>query len=167
MSRKLKIAVIAACPFPYPRGTPIRILRMAEGLAAHGHEVHVITYHLGQAMDDLPFAIHRIPNIPTYQKFSPGPTYQKIVMLDTLLAIKILNVVRNKRSISFMRIIMKDYLPAYRSRVSLEHRLFSMCILYFHLNSRIIQWHCPARFCIGLDIPLTAGSRNAQITSFL
>jgi len=95
MSRKLKIAVIAACPFPYPRGTPIRILRMAEGLTARGHEVHVITYHLGQTIDDLPFTIHRIPNIPTYHKFSPGPTYQKVLMLDTLLAIKILNVIRN------------------------------------------------------------------------
>lgn len=97
MSRKLKIAVIAACPFPYPRGTPIRILRMAEGLAAHGHEVHVITYHLGQTIEALPFTIHRIPNIPTYHKFSPGPTYQKIVMLDTILAFKIMRVIwKNK-----------------------------------------------------------------------
>lgn len=94
MSRKYKIAVVAACPFPYPRGTPIRILRMSEALAARGHDVHVFTYHLGQNVEDLPFAIHRIPNIPTYHKLSPGPTYQKIALLDLLLAVKIWNGIR-------------------------------------------------------------------------
>jgi glycosyltransferase involved in cell wall biosynthesis len=93
MSKKYKVAVVAACPFPYPRGTPIRILRMAEGLAARGHEVHVITYHLGQNIEDLPFQIHRISNIPTYHKLSPGPTYQKIAVLDTLLSIKLFEVI--------------------------------------------------------------------------
>lgn len=97
MTRKYKIAVIAACPFPYPRGTPIRILRMSEALAARGHDVHVITYHLGQNVEDLPFKIHRIPNIPTYHKLSPGPTYQKIAVLDPLLAVKILSVVLKER----------------------------------------------------------------------
>jgi glycosyltransferase involved in cell wall biosynthesis len=95
MNRKYKIAVVAACPFPYPRGTPIRILRMSEGLAARGHDVHVITYHLGQDMEDLPFQIHRIPNVPTYHKFSPGPTYQKVAVLDALLCIKLFKVIHN------------------------------------------------------------------------
>jgi glycosyltransferase involved in cell wall biosynthesis len=89
---RLRIAVIAACPFPYARGTPIRILRMAEGLAERGHQVEVITYHLGQQLDDLPFRIHRIPRVPTYRKLSPGPSYQKLAVLDALLAVKILSV---------------------------------------------------------------------------
>lgn len=97
MNAKYKVAVIAACPFPYPRGTPIRILRMAEGLAARGHEVHVFTYHLEQHIEDLPFTIHRIFNIPTYKKFSPGPTYQKISVLDPLLAIKIARTLRHEK----------------------------------------------------------------------
>ena len=92
-----RIAIIAACPFPYPRGTPIRILRMAEGLAAQGHTVHVVTYHLGQQVEELPFRIHRIPNIPTYKKLSPGPTYQKLWLLDTLLASKVNAVVRKEK----------------------------------------------------------------------
>jgi len=97
MSPKYKVAVIAACPFPYPRGTPIRILRMSEGLAARGHEVHIFTYHLGQQVEDLPFTIHRIPNIPTYHKLSPGPTYQKISLLDPLLTIKILRTLQYEK----------------------------------------------------------------------
>lgn len=94
MSRKLKVAVVAACPFPYARGTPIRILRMSEALAARGHEVHVVTYHLGQKFDSLPFQVHRIANVPTYQKVSPGPTYQKIAILDILLAKKLFDLAR-------------------------------------------------------------------------
>lgn len=93
---KYRIAVVAACPFPYPRGTPIRILRMSEGLAASGHEVHVVTYHLGQRFLDLPVFVHRISNIFTYRKTSPGPTYQKIFFVDVLLTLKLYQVVKSQ-----------------------------------------------------------------------
>lgn len=97
MPSQYKVAVVAACPFPYPRGTPIRIQRMSESLAARGHEVHVVTYHLGERLTDLPFAVHRIPDIPTYRKTSPGPSYQKIFLVDLLLAIKLYSVVKNQK----------------------------------------------------------------------
>jgi glycosyltransferase involved in cell wall biosynthesis len=97
MSSSYKIAVVAACPFPYPRGTPIRILRMSEGLAALGHEVHVVTYPIGQDDEELPFAIHRIRNVPTYHKLSPGPSYQKLFLLDILLSRKLLSVVKAQK----------------------------------------------------------------------
>lgn len=92
-----KIAVVAACPFPYSRGTPIRIYRMAEALASRGHEVHVVTYHLGQNIQELPFTIHRIPPIRTYRKTSPGPSYQKLFLVDPLLSLKLYQVVRKYR----------------------------------------------------------------------
>ena len=85
MSRPLKIAMVAACPFPFPRGTPIRIFGMATALARGGHEVHVVTYHLGDDVKNLPFHIHRIPRVPTYHKTSPGPAYRKLLLLDPLL----------------------------------------------------------------------------------
>ena len=46
--RSFTVAVVAACPFPAPRGTPIRILRLSEALAARGHRVHVVAYDAGQ-----------------------------------------------------------------------------------------------------------------------
>jgi glycosyltransferase involved in cell wall biosynthesis len=70
---------------------------MSESLAARGHEVHVVTYHLGERLTGLPFSIHRIPNVPTYRKTSPGPAYQKVFVLDPLLAIKLLWVVRSQK----------------------------------------------------------------------
>jgi len=89
MRSHFKIAMVAACPFPYSRGTPIRIFRMAEALSQSGHEVHVVTYHLGSEVNETPFKIHRIKDVKTYRKYSPGPTYQKLMVLDSLLAIKL------------------------------------------------------------------------------
>jgi glycosyltransferase involved in cell wall biosynthesis len=81
----LRVAMVAPCPLPWPRGTPIRIVRTAEALAARGHDVHVVTYHLGQQTGPLPFHLHRIPRIPTYRRTAPGPTLQKLLVADTLL----------------------------------------------------------------------------------
>src|SRR5690606_22032159 len=75
---RLRIAMIAACPFPYPRGTPIRIFRMAEALGLRGHAVHVVTYHIGQSIGDAPIYVHRIPRVPGYRRAAPGPTYAKL-----------------------------------------------------------------------------------------
>ena len=85
MAAPLKIAIVAACPFPLPRGTPIRILRIAEALAARGHEVHVATYHLGAGPVAPAVRIHRIADIPSYRRLSPGPTYRKLLVVDRSL----------------------------------------------------------------------------------
>jgi glycosyltransferase involved in cell wall biosynthesis len=89
--------MLAACPFPAPRGTPVRILRIAEEIARRGHDVDVITYHLGSDPASADYGIHRIPNVRTYQKESPGPSYQKLLVLDPLLALKLVQLARRKR----------------------------------------------------------------------
>jgi glycosyltransferase involved in cell wall biosynthesis len=66
---------------------------MAESLVARGHHVEVITYHLGQHLVELPFKVHRIPAVPTYHRMTPGPSYQKVLLLDPLLTLKVLSVV--------------------------------------------------------------------------
>ena len=96
MSQRFKIAMVAACPFPYPRGTPVRIFQMAQALAHRGHEVHVVTYHLGEELQRTPFYLHRIKDVKTYRKYSPGPTYQKLLVLDTLLCIKLYQVLKSR-----------------------------------------------------------------------
>ena len=78
--------MIAACPFPWPRGTPIRIHRIAEAVARRGHAVHVVTYHLGEDLADPPFVVHRIRDVPAYRRTAPGPTVRKLFQLDPMLA---------------------------------------------------------------------------------
>jgi glycosyltransferase involved in cell wall biosynthesis len=85
-SGPLRVAVVAACPFPLPRGTPIRILRLAEAIAARGHEVHIATYHLGSGAVSPGLTLHRIANIPSYRKLGPGPTPRKLLQVDPALA---------------------------------------------------------------------------------
>ena len=77
--------MIAACPFPWPRGTPVRVQRIAEAVAQRGHAVHVATYHLGEALADAPYAVHRIRDVPGYRRTEPGPTLGKFLRLDPML----------------------------------------------------------------------------------
>ena len=89
--------MVAACPYPARRGTPIRIHRLAEGMAARGHRVHVVTYHYGTGASGSTLSVHRIPRIRSYQNLSPGPTYMKLALLDPLLAVKLWQVLRRHR----------------------------------------------------------------------
>lgn len=93
----MKIAVVAACPLPLARGTPIRILRLAEALAARGHEIHVATYHLGSGPVGQGVQLHRIDDIPTYRKMSPGPTYGKLLRVDPRLTRLLRRLLRESR----------------------------------------------------------------------
>ncbi|HYZ26138.1 MAG TPA: glycosyltransferase family 4 protein, partial [Geminicoccaceae bacterium] len=89
--------MIAACPFPLGRGTPIRIQREAEALAARGHEVHVVTYFLGTAEPVAGVTVHRTPRLPRYRTMSPGPTYQKLLALDPMLVGTTIQLLRARR----------------------------------------------------------------------
>jgi glycosyltransferase involved in cell wall biosynthesis len=88
--------MIAACPFPAARGTPIRIQRIADELSSRGHDINVFTYHLGSSGTGT-YRIHRIPRVPTYTREAPGPSYQKLFLLDPLLAIKLVRSLRASR----------------------------------------------------------------------
>lgn len=92
--RGLSIAVVAACPMPQPRGTPVRILRLSEALASRGHDVHLVTYHLGDGELPATLHVHRAARVPTYRKRTPGPSLQKLVVVDPLLTVKLSRVIR-------------------------------------------------------------------------
>jgi glycosyltransferase involved in cell wall biosynthesis len=96
MGDRLRILMIAACPFPAGRGTPVRILRMAEGLAGRGHLVDVVTYHLGTGSVGPGVAVHRIPDVVRYRRYEPGPTWQKLLVLDPLVTAKVAALLRSQ-----------------------------------------------------------------------
>jgi glycosyltransferase involved in cell wall biosynthesis len=89
MLTRIHVAVVAACPFPYERGTPIRIRRLAEGLARRGHDVDVITYHLGDSTPLAGIRTHRIAPVRGYTKTGPGPNLRKILVLDRRLVMRL------------------------------------------------------------------------------
>jgi glycosyltransferase involved in cell wall biosynthesis len=74
---KLKIGMLAACPFPANHGTPGSIREMSEAIVAEGHEVHVVTYHIGE---DIPLngpVLHRIPRLTNETGVVVGPTVRR------------------------------------------------------------------------------------------
>ena len=55
-------------------------------MADRGHEVHVATYHLGSGPVAANVRVHRIGDVPSYRKLSPGPTPRKLLRVDPALA---------------------------------------------------------------------------------
>lgn len=94
--RKLRVCVLAACPFPANHGTPGSIREMSEALAELGHDVHIVTYPMG---DDIPLAgalLHRIPRVTREKKIVVGPTIRRPVY-DFLMIFKALQIIRRHR----------------------------------------------------------------------
>ena len=93
---RLRVGLIAACPFPAGHGTPGGIREKAEALVELGHEVHVITYALHQPAPVRGVHIHRIPSVGRCKDIVVGPTKLKILW-DFLLVWKTIQVVLRER----------------------------------------------------------------------
>jgi glycosyltransferase involved in cell wall biosynthesis len=91
---RLKILMIAPTPFFADRGCHVRIYEEARALIDLGHDLRIVTYHLGRDMEGIPTI--RIGQIPWYKKLSPGPSWHK-PYLDILLFFKALSSARRRR----------------------------------------------------------------------
>jgi glycosyltransferase involved in cell wall biosynthesis len=92
----LRVCMLAACPFPANHGTPGSIREMAEAIVERGHEVHVVTYHIGE---DIPIRgpiLHRIPALTGETEIVVGPTVRR-PLYDLQMVPKALEVLRRYR----------------------------------------------------------------------
>lgn len=83
----MKILMIAPEPFFQPRGTPISVYQRLLALASNGHQIDLLTYHLGENPDIPGVIIHRIPNLFFIKSIKPGPSWAKLCV-DPLLFVK-------------------------------------------------------------------------------
>lgn len=74
--------MIAPTPYFSDRGCHVRIYEEARALTNLGHEVCIVTYHLGRDMPGV--RVVRTPRIPWYNKLEAGPSWHK-PYLDILL----------------------------------------------------------------------------------
>ncbi|HEX5458406.1 MAG TPA: glycosyltransferase family 4 protein [Steroidobacteraceae bacterium] len=95
--RRFRIAMVAACPMPARRGTPLRVERLAEALAARGHHVELVTYHVADGPQPLDFPVHRIFRRPVYWRMPVGPSFRKLALYDPALSWKLLRVLAGRR----------------------------------------------------------------------
>ena len=91
-SSRYRIAMVAACPMPARRGTPLRIERLSHALWSRGHQVELITYHIADDQQPFEFPVHRIFGKPQYTQLPAGPTFSKIALYDPALAYKLWRV---------------------------------------------------------------------------
>lgn len=90
--RSLKIIMLAPTPYFADRGCHVRIYEEANALTKLGHEVCIVTYHLGRDMPGIRAV--RIPFIPWYKKLEAGPSWHK-PYLDLLLLLKAYQTARS------------------------------------------------------------------------
>jgi len=89
----MRILVIAPQPFFIERGTPIAVRQLVETLCAGGHQVDLLTFHLGQDIESEGLRILRIPALPFIRYVPPGFSLRKLVcdmVLCLSLAVRLL-----------------------------------------------------------------------------
>nr|WP_139366702.1 glycosyltransferase family 4 protein [Trichlorobacter thiogenes] len=89
--KPLRILMIAPTPYFSDRGCHVRIYEEAKALMALGHQVKIVSYHLGRDLEPVP--VERTLPIPWYSKHEAGPSWHK-PYLDLLLLCTSLRVAR-------------------------------------------------------------------------
>jgi len=92
----MKILMISPQPFFQPRGTPISVYQRLEALSALGHEIDLVTYHVGKDVEFPNVKIYRVKNIKRIQHVRIGPSRAKI-LLDVLVLFKAIQLLWGKR----------------------------------------------------------------------
>jgi glycosyltransferase involved in cell wall biosynthesis len=92
----MKILMIAPEPLLEARGTPISVYQRLCGLSSLGHEVDLLTYHLGEAVSIPGVRICRIPHVPFIKEVKAGPSWPKLI-LDVLVFCRALVMLARRR----------------------------------------------------------------------
>jgi glycosyltransferase involved in cell wall biosynthesis len=90
----MRILGIAPTPFFADRGCHMRILGEIQALQRRGHQVLLLTYHLGRDIPEVP--TQRTKEVAWYQKLEAGPALGKFY-LDLLLLKKTARAIREFR----------------------------------------------------------------------
>jgi glycosyltransferase involved in cell wall biosynthesis len=92
----MRILLIAPQPFFAQRGTPINVRQMVQTLSEAGHEVHLATYPMGEAVEMPNLVIHRAWPLPGVRTVPIGFSLRKIA-LDAMLALRVWALLAGRR----------------------------------------------------------------------
>lgn len=87
----MKVLLLAPQPFYQERGTPIATRMLALALCEAGHQVDMLTYHLGEDVDIPGLTIHRTARIPFIKKMPIGFSFGKL-LCDILMFFKTISM---------------------------------------------------------------------------
>ncbi len=92
----MRILLLAPHPFFQVRGTPLAERALLDVLGNNGHELHVLTYHLGEDVQLPNCTIHRLPSIPGVRAVPPGLSARKLAC-DVVMTVQALRLTRRLR----------------------------------------------------------------------
>ncbi len=92
----MRILMIAPEPFFEPRGTPFSVFHRARALGRLGHEIDLVTYPIGDAVDLPHVTVHRTWRPPFVRHIKIGPSLAKFP-LDALLFARALGMLLRRR----------------------------------------------------------------------
>jgi glycosyltransferase involved in cell wall biosynthesis len=146
----MKILMLAPQPFFEPRGTPFSVLGRLKALSELGHEVDLLTYHLGQDVAVPNLVIYRTPYIRFIKTVKIGPGLAKL-FLDILLFAKAFDLLRKGRydllhtheEASFFGILLTKFFRIrhlYEMHSSLPQQLNNFQFTRFRPLVRFFEW---------------------------
>ena len=92
----MKLLLLAPHPFFQERGTPIAVRLLASALGAHGYEIDLLTYHVGEDIELPNVRILRTRALPWVRNVKPGFSLKKVAC-DLLLLFKARSLAANNR----------------------------------------------------------------------
>lgn len=161
--------MVSPQPFFEPRGTPISVYQRLEALSALGHEIDLLTYHVGKDVEFPNVRIHRVPTIRFIQHVRVGPSRAKI-LLDVLvffkaihmLIIKRYDVIHSHEEASFFSMFLAwifrtSHLYDMHSVLSKQLANFNfgnipLFIAIFEVLERMVLKTCDAVITVGSDL---------------
>ncbi len=88
--------MISPQPFFEARGTPISVYQRLEALSTLGHQIDLVTYHVGKDVEFPNVKIHRVRKVKAIQHVRIGPSRAKI-LLDVLVFFTAIQLLLRKR----------------------------------------------------------------------
>ncbi len=96
-SRRYRVVIIAACPYPTLQGSQLLIKRLAEGLAERGHKIQLVAYSEGLEGSLGRVTVARTLRLPGLKPLRSGPRAEKLV-LDLLLLLRTISTAVRHRA---------------------------------------------------------------------
>lgn len=88
--------MVAACPFPARRGTPLRVERLAEALVERGHTLELATYDLAEEIYPHVHGVHRPSGAACLGTLPPGPSAAKFLRYNPALLRMLAKLLRRR-----------------------------------------------------------------------
>ncbi|MBE2197903.1 MAG: glycosyltransferase family 4 protein [Anaerolinea sp.] len=177
----MRILMLAPQPFLEPRGTPLSVCQRIQALSALGHEVDLVTYHVGKDVQIPGLQIYRIPRTPFIKEVKVGPSWIK-PWLDLLLffvALKLLfsrryEVIHSHEEAAFIAVLLSSLFGIrhiYDMHSSLPRQLknfnfgnWTPLVYLFDLLERWVINTCDAVITIGADLEALVREINPHVT---